>query len=182
LSDGIQLTREHSRYLVRAEGSSGQTWTSDGPIDPEHLLHELSKRGWYADDIIAALKAADREWSKRVKGQIESWSDLTLRAAAEDRPTNGVTAITPGWRFVSIGFEGDPVDVGAGVNPWRATWLSLYRRIVVAHPQYPQQRHSMDTYQIAGSDPPIVFAAGEFSNGVWGFFVPVSQPLDVARR
>jgi hypothetical protein len=31
----------------------------------------------------------------------------------------------------------------------------------------------MDTYEVAGSSPRIAFAAGEFSNGVWGFFVPI---------
>lgn len=33
----------------------------------------------------------------------------------------------------------------------------------------------MFTYEVAGSDPAIVFAAGEFSNGVWGFFVPTLE-------
>jgi hypothetical protein len=30
----------------------------------------------------------------------------------------------------------------------------------------------MFVYEMTGSAPPIRFAAGEFSNGVWGFFVP----------
>jgi hypothetical protein len=30
----------------------------------------------------------------------------------------------------------------------------------------------MVTCEVAGADPPIVLAAGELSNGVWGFFVP----------
>lgn len=178
----IQLTRVHDRYAVDAASNAGQTWKSGGPIEPDRVLHELSKRGWYADDIIAALKAADVEWSKHVGGEVESWGDLSMRAAIEDRPVDGVSTVTPGWRFVSIGFEGDPVEIGPGVNPWKESWLSLYRWIVAAHPQYPRQRHSMETYQIAGSDPPIVFAAGEFSNGVWGFFAPLRPPRDIARR
>jgi hypothetical protein len=79
--------------------------------------------------------------------------------------------IDEGWRLVSIGFEGESTDVG-GVNPWDATWVSTHGRITVGHPQYPNQRHTMFTYEIAGANPIVVFAAGEFSNGVWGFFVP----------
>jgi hypothetical protein len=29
----------------------------------------------------------------------------------------------------------------------------------------------MWVYEVKGSVPPVRFAAGEFSNGVWGFFV-----------
>ena len=76
-----------------------------------------------------------------------------------------------GWRFVSIGFEGDAIEV-AGVNPWQRSWTPTHECITVAHPQYPSQRHVMFTYEIAGLDAPVVFAAGEFSNGVWGFYVP----------
>ncbi|HVF20945.1 MAG TPA: hypothetical protein VNA14_11995 [Mycobacteriales bacterium] len=79
--------------------------------------------------------------------------------------------VTEGWRFVSIDVEGNAVDIG-GVNPWRQSWTSTGRRVVVAHPQYPAQRHTLRVYEIPDTDPPVVFAAGEFSNGVWGFFVP----------
>lgn len=79
--------------------------------------------------------------------------------------------VDDGWRFVSIGFEGDVTDVG-GVDPWTVDWTSTGGHIVVAHPQYPHQRHRFSVYEVTGSTPPIVFAAGEYSNGVWGFFVP----------
>jgi hypothetical protein len=76
------------------------------------------------------------------------------------------------WRFVSIGPEGQPTDI-AGVNPWQVKWTATGGRIIVAHPQYPSQQHVVFVYEVTGSAPPIRFAAGEFSNGVWGFFVPV---------
>jgi hypothetical protein len=79
--------------------------------------------------------------------------------------------ITPGWVFVSIGFEGGDVDLG-GVNPWASTWVPLGGHITVAHPSYPSQQHTMFTYEVPGPDGPVVFAAGEFSNGVWGVFRP----------
>ena len=80
--------------------------------------------------------------------------------------------ITPGWKHVSIGFEGDRVSLG-GLNPWQIKWHSLNDApITVAHPSYPQQRHSMWLYELHAEGKIIKFAAGEFSNGVWGFYVP----------
>jgi hypothetical protein len=80
-------------------------------------------------------------------------------------------SVSENWRFVSIGFEGDVTDVG-GVNPWEVKWTPTDRRIIVAHPSYPSQRHTMAVYEVAGTSPTILFAAGEFSNLVWGFYVP----------
>ncbi len=79
--------------------------------------------------------------------------------------------VDEGWRFVSIGFEGDPTDI-AGVNPWQVEWVSRHEQITVAHPQHPRERHQMFVYEVAETDPPVRFAAGEFSIGVWGFYVP----------
>lgn len=78
--------------------------------------------------------------------------------------------IDPGWRLVSIDFEGRSVDIG-GVNPWNCEWVPTHGKVTVAHPSYPSQRHTMNTYELTGSDGPVAFAAGEFSNGVWGFFI-----------
>lgn len=83
-----------------------------------------------------------------------------------------VDRVTPGWAFVHIGFEGDDVEI-RGVNPWKAKWVPRLFQITVAHPSYPAQRHTMWTYEIPGPDSIVVFAAGEFSNGVWGFYEPV---------
>lgn len=78
------------------------------------------------------------------------------------------------WRLTWIGMEGQPVEV-AGVNLWVADWESTGRRVTVAHPQYPAQRHVMNVYEVRGSMPRVRFAAGEFSNGVWGIFVPARE-------
>lgn len=80
--------------------------------------------------------------------------------------------VTPGWKFISIGFEGDEVSI-EGINPWRSKWHSLEKMpIVVAHPSYPEQRHTMWQYELRENGKVVEFAAGEFSNGVWGIYVP----------
>ena len=75
--------------------------------------------------------------------------------------------------MVSVGLEGQPTDI-AGVNPWKAEWTATGSRNTVAHPQFPRQRHVMWVYEAKGSASRVRFAAGEFSNGLWGFFVPAS--------
>ncbi len=79
--------------------------------------------------------------------------------------------VTPGWRSLHIGTEGDAV-AAEGVSLWQPEWVSLGDRIVVAHPtQSRDQRHPAWTYQVAADGRVVEFAAGELSNGVWGFFV-----------
>lgn len=84
-----------------------------------------------------------------------------------------VENVTPGWRFVHIGPEGDGITID-GITVWDTHWANMERRIIVAHAQYPNQRHSMHTYRASMTGHTLDFAAGEFSNGVWGFFVPDS--------
>jgi hypothetical protein len=83
-----------------------------------------------------------------------------------------VEAVTPGWHFVHIGTEGDGVTID-GIAVWDILWVPTHDRITVAHPQYADQRHPMWTYRVDVLGRAVEFAAGEFSNGVWGFFVPV---------
>lgn len=83
-------------------------------------------------------------------------------------------AVTPGWRLLHVGFEGDDVSV-TGINLWEVgSWTSTGARITVAHPSYPAQRHTMQVYVLDPRDAGSLFAAGEFSNGVWGIYVPAA--------
>lgn len=80
--------------------------------------------------------------------------------------------VDPGWRLACVATEADRVEV-RGVNLWDRQWMSAGGEVLVAHPQHPTQRHTMTVYELSGADGPVVFAAGELSNGVWGFFVPL---------
>jgi hypothetical protein len=85
--------------------------------------------------------------------------------------TDGVD-ISKGWEFRAIVIEGDPVDI-AGINPWKVEWEPVpVGSVVVAHPTYPAQRHTMSVHRLSGVEPAAFFAAGEFSNAVWGFYEP----------
>lgn len=79
---------------------------------------------------------------------------------------------TPGWRDVHVGFERDDLIIG-GLKVWEESWRPVEGlRLIVPHPSYPQQRHAMPVYEMGDPKSPVRFAAGELSNGVWGFYVP----------
>jgi hypothetical protein len=84
--------------------------------------------------------------------------------------------LTSGWTFGAMALEGDPVDL-AGVSPWSADWVPVaVGNVTVSHPSYPRQRHELSVYKLASPAPTAFFAAGEFSNGVWAFYLP-SDPM-----
>ena len=89
---------------------------------------------------------------------------------------DGSTPITLGWRFVHIGVDGESFLLD-GLDPWKLDWHSNNEGfIVVAHPSYPTQRHRAFIHWIHGEGRSVRFAAGEFSNCVWGFYLPAATP------
>ena len=83
-----------------------------------------------------------------------------------------MTNITPGWINIATCIEGDPVVIN-DLDLWQHTWHALGGDpIVVAHPSYPEQLHSMRVYELRSSEKIVTFAASELSNGVWGIYIP----------
>ncbi len=76
------------------------------------------------------------------------------------------------WRDVHVGFEGDSLKIG-GIEIWKQSWRPVSGLSVeLPHPAHPAQRHRFDLYEAGIEARPVRFAAGELSNGVWGFYVP----------
>lgn len=72
-------------------------------------------------------------------------------------------------------WDGEEFDL-EGLNPWEHEWEhSQPGRIVVAHPEYPAQRHDVDVWVIRVPDRVVRFGAGEMSNLAWAFFLPVHE-------
>ena len=76
------------------------------------------------------------------------------------------------WESCGIVVEGQPIDV-SGVDPWLFQWTPLDGPLSeLPHPLYPYQVHKMRVYEIRHAEKRVVFAAGELSANVWGFYVP----------
>ncbi len=82
---------------------------------------------------------------------------------------------TPGWRFFHAGPEGQSCLID-GLEVWKHEWLRVQgERVTIKDPLY-GQIFRFPVYQILSDTGPVRFAAGEFSNGVWGFYVSLSSP------
>jgi hypothetical protein len=79
------------------------------------------------------------------------------------------TGPQPKWQFAGASPEGLSFAVG-GLDVWKHRWLDTRERAQVVDPHY-QRELTFDVYEIRVADKVITFAAGEFSNGIWGFYV-----------
>jgi hypothetical protein len=78
------------------------------------------------------------------------------------------------WTPVGAVFEGERILIH-GLDPWQHPWVGTEATVALFHPSYPDQREMMTVYRIETPNGPVVFAAGELSAGVWGFFVPADS-------
>ncbi|WP_425618271.1 hypothetical protein NA78x_001974 [Anatilimnocola sp. NA78] len=77
------------------------------------------------------------------------------------------------WKSVGVVAEGNPISIG-GVDPWKYEWRRVQDEpIQLPHPSYPNQKHGMWVYEVESNGRKILFASGELSANVWGFYVPV---------
>ena len=74
------------------------------------------------------------------------------------------------WKSIGVSAEGAKFSI-QGLNVWDAKWERSGSEVVeLPHPSYPTQMHRMNVYQINTKHETIVFAAGELSANVWGFY------------
>ena len=77
------------------------------------------------------------------------------------------------WRFVAASVEGDKLEI-SGVRVWEHKWLCRDgERADVKDPSYGQS-YSFHVYEIDAGGRQIIFAAGEFSASVYGFYIPAA--------
>ena len=83
------------------------------------------------------------------------------------------------WKFAGAGTEGRPFNIG-GVNVWDFKWVLVSdRRIEVVHESDPKPpRPTTCVYKIIDKEREIVFAADEFTPGIYGFYVSHTDTTD----
>jgi hypothetical protein len=75
------------------------------------------------------------------------------------------------WKFLGRCLAGDTFLIN-GVNVWSGSWqIVTGEQAYVKDPLYGQD-FSFQVYTITVGEKQIKFAAGEFSNMVWGFYIP----------
>lgn len=79
------------------------------------------------------------------------------------------------WRYVGSCADGEPFAL-AGTDVWSVAWTPCQGgKATVRDPLY-QQRFEFPVYDLPTRAGPLRFAAGEFSNGIWGFYRPEPEP------
>lgn len=72
------------------------------------------------------------------------------------------------WQHETTGVDGNTILFG--VNIFDYTWEWTEKSVNVKHPLY-GQGYQFQVYQVQINGEKYEFAAGEFSNCVWGFYV-----------
>jgi hypothetical protein len=73
------------------------------------------------------------------------------------------------WQFAGSSKEGEPFEI-RGVNVWGQGWQVLPGQEAHVHDPVYGQGFVFRVYTVQDGEEKVEFAAGEFSNGVWGFF------------
>lgn len=72
------------------------------------------------------------------------------------------------WQHETTGLDGECQLFGVNIFDYK--WCSINKNAIVHDPSY-GQKHCFQIFRVAIDGEEHEFAAGEFSNGVWGFFV-----------
>lgn len=75
----------------------------------------------------------------------------------------------PQWVHVGTSLDGEKFEI-QGVDVWRHAWKDEEGQAVVKDPIY-GQTFRFGVYRVQTDGKIVEFAAGEFSNCVWGFYV-----------
>lgn len=73
------------------------------------------------------------------------------------------------WIHINTVTDGEKCDI-EGVNIWNSEWNRTGEKIQIKDPLY-NQDYNFDVYEIENLNKNIKFAAGEFSNCVWGIYI-----------
>lgn len=77
------------------------------------------------------------------------------------------------WKHIKTISEGESYKIN-GLNIWNYNWKSTGISIDIKDPIY-QQDYSFNVYEISDGSHTITFAAGEFSNSIWGIYRKKNQ-------
>ena len=72
------------------------------------------------------------------------------------------------WKFFGASPDGQSFKID-GINVWNHHWIDTKERVEVEDPLY-HQKFTFRIYKIRENDKVVGFAAGEFSNCMWGFY------------
>lgn len=76
--------------------------------------------------------------------------------------------MTTNWNYIATISDGESFEID-GINIWNKEWKSTGEKTTVKDPIY-KQDHLISVYNIIVNNKTIEFAAGEFSNEIFGIY------------
>ena len=73
------------------------------------------------------------------------------------------------WKFLKA--TGEKCELFGAANIFNCKWQNTGKRAAVIDPIYGDEK-IFNIYETTVEGITHIFAAGEFSNGVWGFYIP----------
>ena len=77
------------------------------------------------------------------------------------------------WVFFDSCADGERLEI-QGIDVWQCKWVRCDGEMAVVRDPHYQERREFEVYTLVQGERRVRMAAGEFSNGIWGFYVPVS--------
>ena len=81
------------------------------------------------------------------------------------------------WRFEKTIVDGEEYKIN-GINIWDFKWEVTGEKIKIKDPLYGQS-YTFNVFKIQNDNIEILFAAGEFSNCIWGIYLKEDTILDI---
>jgi len=80
------------------------------------------------------------------------------------------------WKHSKTIVDGEKYEI-SGVNIWSYPWIDTGEKIKLKDPLY-SQNFTFNVYRIENGEINIEFAAGEFSNCVWGIYEKENKTIN----
>jgi uncharacterized protein YkuJ len=88
-----------------------------------------------------------------------------------------LTGANAGWRFAGSCADSQRFEL-EGINVWDCTWKWVPDAFVTIRDPHHNQAHDFQTVDLVSRQRTLRVLAGEFSNGIWGFYVSSSVAAD----
>ena len=119
----------------------------------------------YGEDV---GKVEGRSWlfekAIKPKKRVVFSESLSRRSYFEKKRT----ILKDNWNHIKTFFDGEPFEI-EGLNIWEYEWINTGNYIQLNDPLH-NQPYSFPIYEMSNGKVKVVFAAGEFSNCVYGIY------------
>lgn len=75
------------------------------------------------------------------------------------------------WKFCGACVDGEDFRLD-GVNVWKCEWERVPNTVAAVRDPHHDQPYKFNVYDLVHGGGRVRVAAGEFSNCIWGFYIP----------